>query len=247
MSLIYGPRITTDQLYWCVDAGNPQSYPGTGNLLFDLVEPNYTQGYSLIKQSNVVWNGLGYLEFPNVVNSGIHYYAEALNGNANNIMQRYAENYEWSIEAWVRVNGYGTTSPAPSPNGENFIIGKTGWHGGIMQWMDGSINFRLHGVNAGEIQDCTFNTTFGDWNHVVAVYNNRQMKSYTNGVLQDTQVFYAPWLLLYTSQLFRIGGYNSNNYRLNGDIGAIRLYTKELSPTEILNNFNASGSKYGVI
>lgn len=56
MSAHYSPKIVTDGLVCLLDAGNSKSYPGTGNVWYDLSGNNrhYTKG------SGATWNSNGY-------------------------------------------------------------------------------------------------------------------------------------------------------------------------------------------
>ena len=242
MATKYGPTIVTDGLVLCLDAANTSSYSGSGTAWNDLIGGN-----TATKSGNASWNSSGWWEFRNVIDDGDHEYF-SLN-DSSNILKRNYETYTWSIEVWARLQDWGTTGN--SPNAENFIIGKTGWHGGIMQWYTSSsisVNFRVHGTNSGESTDCSFGLTpTGNWYHFVAIYGDRTLKTYTNGVYKNTTSFSSPRIILYQDDNWRIAGYGTNYYRFNGDISIIRLYEgRELSATEVLQNYNANKGRYGL-
>jgi hypothetical protein len=49
-----------------------------------------------------------------------------------------------------------------------------------------------------------------------------------------------------STSAFTIGKWQNNSYELDGRIGEIRFYNRELTFDEVSQNFNATRSKYGV-
>jgi len=49
-----------------------------------------------------------------------------------------------------------------------------------------------------------------------------------------------------TSEQLRIGYQANNGFNLNGRVSSVYLYNRELSISEILQNFNAHRSRYGI-
>ena len=88
----------------------------------------------------------------------------------------------------------------------------------------------------------------GQWYHLVATHDGNDAKIYVNNVLNKTQSSSISSLPDTGNIPTRIG-YRYRNSDVNysdGRIAELRAYSKTLSATEVLQNFNATRSKYGV-
>ena len=88
----------------------------------------------------------------------------------------------------------------------------------------------------------------GAWANLVVTKNNTTYKLYINGELQSTNINAS---LVYDSNMTRIQvGYShdddleSNTF--SGSMGPISIYTRELSQSEITQNFQAHRSRFGI-
>lgn len=61
MANLYGPRIVTNGLVLCLDAGNNKSYPGSGSTWYDLSGNNYH--FTINSSAYAVSNGIKYMDF----------------------------------------------------------------------------------------------------------------------------------------------------------------------------------------
>jgi len=144
----------------------------------------------------------------------------------------------FSIEAWINPS---TSPPAQQVffSGENNIIANTSIH--LRVYSYGTIRF---GYYADDLDSPANVITFGKWNHVVCTYNSSLDISsiYINGVLQASgnQGPFTPS----TANIF-IGQFQATQY-FKGTIGITRVYTKALTQAEILQNFNASKTRFGL-
>jgi hypothetical protein len=90
-------------------------------------------------------------------------------------------------------------------------------------------------------------TTFAanTWYHVVVtVQSGGQAKIYVNGILENTLNIGSgttPNVPLYIARFTGAGG-----YEFQGNIGVTRIYNKALSQSEVIQNFNAQKSRYGL-
>ena len=88
------------------------------------------------------------------------------------------------------------------------------------------------------------------WYHIVFVNDNYTVKMYVNGVLQSNagdQNSFATGSSADAATDLRIAKLaDSPTWNLDGEIGEVRIYQTSLSATEVLQNFNATRSKYGV-
>ena len=88
------------------------------------------------------------------------------------------------------------------------------------------------------------NLVTGQWYHFVGTFDGASTTTlYVDGTLdvQQTNMSNQPTTL--SSTAIQIGNYAGV---LDGRIGEVRFYTRELSATEVLANFNATRGKYGV-
>jgi hypothetical protein len=84
----------------------------------------------------------------------------------------------------------------------------------------------------------------------VGVWTNVASNSiglYINGVSQGSNSHSFTSVKNSTNPLY-LGNYNGNEFQqsLNGRMGIFRMYNKALSSAEILQNFNANKSLYGL-
>ena len=120
---------------------------------------------------------------------------------------------------------------------------------------DGSVNFFIEGADA----DININTTdliaANTWTCAVATFTGltqdatKSAKVYLNGSLKGSQV---------TSANFRNGtitngiigrtrtAINGVYRKLVGKIAVVKVYSKQLSDSEVLQNYNALKSRFGV-
>ena len=88
------------------------------------------------------------------------------------------------------------------------------------------------------------NLTTGQWYHFVGTFDGASTTTlYVNGTqdIQQTNMSNQPTSLANTP--FRIGNYAGV---LDGRIGQVRFYNRDLSATEVSQNFNATKGKYGL-
>ena len=83
------------------------------------------------------------------------------------------------------------------------------------------------------------------WYCAVHTYNygTKSSKVYVNGVLGSSSI---RTVNLASSANIRIGIYSSNNREFNGKINIVQIYNRELASTEVLQNFNAQKSRFGL-
>ena len=84
----------------------------------------------------------------------------------------------------------------------------------------------------------------GIWAHYAATYNKQTAVLYLNG----TQVASSNYNydIVSASNYFTIGQYDGNSYNFNGKISSAQLYNRALSSTEILQNYNATKTRFGL-
>ena len=83
----------------------------------------------------------------------------------------------------------------------------------------------------------------GTWGYYTVVYNGSNVTIYRQGVYQGQQS--TSGNANFSSPL-RIGWWSSNFYAYLGNISSVSFYNRALTSSEVLQNFNATKSRYGL-
>jgi hypothetical protein len=227
--------IVTSNLRLYYDPSNSSSYFGTGTTINDLSG-----------------NGL------NGTMSNITYTSPYFTYNGSSSQISVADNAllepgsgDWTVEIWVNQ----------SVSGNDVVLGKFN-AGGLSSNVGYSIRtlgtrfYAQYGSGSGSgatlIQD-SINytaTTINNWYQIVYVFTNiaaNTFETFVNGSSIGS-VGHSLASILNTSTGLYIGSYNNGEYAqwFDGKIGITRLYNKALSASEVLQNFDADKSKYGL-
>lgn len=220
-------KIITDNLVLNVDAGFLPSYPATGSIWYD----TGSESHGTLENSPT-YNTSGWLSF-NGTNQLV---------NFSNILSFSSVN-SFTIELWFLWDG---TSLTPDSFYHLMGVGQN-YYQLVIDRSSGNlcrVSFRVNNndifINTGE-HDIYSNT----WNHVVATYQpGVESKIYLNGVLKNTGSGVST--LQSSGNIFTIGGIYIDGTWFPGSISIARVYTKVLSDTEVLNNFNNQQVRYNV-
>ena len=227
MALAHSPRIVTDGLVLCLDAGNTKSYPGSGTTWSDL--SGQGNNGELVNSPTYNSSNLGYFQF--VTDD----YARIPNNTD-------LDTQTPSVEVWVKTN-------ATTQNGFWFEKGTVNsqyslfQEGSFIRWRQ---NFAGGITNLSTATATYMNTT--NWYQVVGTYTSGSRKLYINGVQvnSDTQSG-----TISTNSggmsIGAFGGYSgSRSYYYNGNLAVCRVYNKVLTASEIQQNYNALRSRFGI-
>ena len=232
MAFNYSPKIVTNGLVLCYDAGNIKSFVSGSTTWRDLTTNN---------SNGTLTNGPIY----NSTNGGsIQFDGTDDYIQGTTILQPTGQ---FTISAWYKATG------APSINDSvgGFILCADPQldHGYILahSWLNQTVTFS-HVVNAG------LTTTGGSAPNnqiinVVGTWNGTTRSIYVNGALVVSQSYSSA--IIYPGsgdRNFRIGmwGYSSFSRNFNGIIYNISLYNKGLTAQEILQNYNATKGRFGL-
>ena len=204
-----------------LDAGNPYSYAGAGTTWYDVSGNGY---------NSILTNGPTY----STTNGGI------INLDGSNA---YAISTVASIPAsstvgiWIKSSNYAAKIPL-SIDGDSYTSGPNiFFSGNFINW------------NTGDGAGNPFtNSSYLDSNwHYIVVTNDSatNAKLYIDGVLIGTAAYRST--LSTVSNNFWIGRFHGDNdYTINANIGQTQLYNRVLSATEVLQNYNATKSRFGL-
>jgi len=239
MGLSHSPRMVTNGLVLCLDAGNTRSYPGTGTTWTDLFgsgnNGTLTNGptFSSSNGGSVVFDGVNdYIVFGDVFDLGTN---------------------DLTINVWVR--------PTTLTNGVYYTILSKALAGAGARYSVGFANNNLWALFDGNTltpvdvySTSTFNTN--TWYMLTFVFTRTSSISvYVNTVQQtfSTSSTISQWngVNIQSTIPFRVGMYTaSDNSGLSapflGNIASVQMYFRSLSAAEIRQNFNATRGRYGI-
>ena len=225
MGFYRGPNIVTDGLVLSLDAGNTKSYPGSGTTWFD------KSGYG---NNGTLTNGPTFssLNGGSIVFDGSNDYGNiSTSPNLTNPL---------TICAFVNtsvVTGSNQVIYGPNANGQDNWLSISNNRAQIYATQTSDVNnFVVTGTTV--IQANT-------WYHITGIVNDNVTSLYVNGVFEAAS----------SAQAFTVGGWNSTarigqratgQFPFNGRIAYVYGYNRALSPQEILQNYNATKSRFNL-
>jgi len=235
MAFNYSPKIITDGLVLYLDAANTRSYPTTGTIWSDLSRNNNNGTLTNGPTFNSSNGG-------SIVFDGTNDKVIATNSTSVNLQSVL------TLEMMIR----------PTNNTQNAgILGK--WSAGnqtdnsyvFYLGQDSSINrygFIISQSN-GVLRTLSPSSTYSAniWYHFVCVADGSMMYIYQNGVVNVQTLSYDGTIRLSTRNV-NIGSLreDTNLYPFNGRIAFVKIYNRALSAQEVLQNFNATKSRFGI-
>ena len=223
MSYRTGPKIVTDGLVLCLDAGDRNSYPLSGNIWYDLSGNN--NHFTL---ENSTWSSInkGALSIGN--NIRIYRNSPVFSSDNNiTIMVFTSRNFsflEGNVSAHTR-NFFRIESTTA-------ILDQYGPSG------------------AGSRTNLTYTNNVENKIITHKIASNRTANWFYNGSFFDggTDETYESSALTWTEIGNRTVNGNPNYYTttFNGDVSIVLCYTRELSDDEILQNYNALKGRFGL-
>lgn len=227
---------TTSNLVLWYDPSNSGSYPGSGTTITNLANTSLTGTMSNITYTNPYFAYNGSTSQVSVPDNTL---LEPGSGS-------------WTMEAWFRTSSFSTSQ---------VVLGKFD-PGGLSADVSYSIRINTAGnifaqIGSGSgsgatlfVDSTLYQTTLNTWYQVVYVFKNgatKTLETFINGTSIGT-VNHSLSSILNTPSNLYIGSYNNGEYAqyFNGRIGVTRLYNIALTSAQVLENFNADRSKYGL-
>lgn len=227
----YAPSYVTSNLAMHFDAGNPNSYGGTGSTWSDL-----SQGGNNGSITGASYNSEGYFTF---------------DGSNDYVSTSYVHDCssfkQYSLEMWVKLSSSYTTSNfsplfGTDPN-DGMLAGIRASSGSV-----GRLEFYENSSLGGDSLSYDGQTYFDDtWHQIIYIADSTDLNIYVDGSLALNESNTRP------------GGTIGGNYGLNlmsayssldktkGDLAIVRVYLdKALSTSEVTQNFNANKSRFGL-
>jgi hypothetical protein len=218
MGVVYNTAgIVTDGLVLALDAANPKSYPGSGTIWTD-VSGNGKNG--------TLVNGVGF----NSSNKG----SLVFDGVDDHVTISQRETSPaFTYETFLLTTNVTKDQMYAGTTADAFYVRIVSSRAFLSVSASGQRTLS-HG------QVLQSNTIY----HIVSIYNGVQLKIYVNGVLTEGSVINAT---MTDWGADRIGRWRDNDQRsFVGNIYTLRAYSRELTPKEIQQNFNALRGRYGI-
>ena len=226
--------VVTNGLVLYYDPSNSSSYLGTGTTINSLAPTNLTGAMSNITYTNPYFSYNGTSSQISVADNAL---LEPGSGS-------------FTMEVWVNQN----------VSGNDVVLGKFN-PGGAAQNVGYSIRTTgtsyyaqlASGSGSGStlfINSTTYVGTLNTWYQLIYVFTNgatKTLQTFVNGSSIGTVNHSLASILNTTTNLY-IGSYNNGEFPqwFDGRIGITRLYNSALTASQVLQNFNADKSKYGL-
>jgi hypothetical protein len=228
MGLGHSPSIIVDGLIFHIDPNNPRCYSGSGNTIYNLVNPSIGGtfvGFTANPIDNTETRSLAY--------NGTSTYQEFYPIEPNRL----------TVSVWFKATGapslndiYGGTILASGP--QHFIS-----YGMLYRWTTNTVLF-VQSQN-GEI--ISANAPANKIVNAVYTYDGTNTRLYIDGVLASTVAYTTdPQYFGSGNRNLVLGRWGHPGYEryFNGNIYQASIYNRALSASEILQNYNAKRKKF---
>jgi hypothetical protein len=240
MALAHSPRIVTDGLVLCLDAGNPKSYPGSGTSWTNLV------GSEIFTINASAYNSSGpkYMDF-----NGSY-------GCAKKTDSDFSVSGDVTCICWTRIlnstSNWRTLLRGLSSGTDHQVIVQTGgWNIGMYDNTNGT-GFNSSGFSQQNLPGYAsnqWNMLTWRWKNATTPYYNFSYNDSPETIRGSNNSSNARFKHGFCS----IGAYN-NGVQSNpstasqywGDISQISIYNRYLTDNEIKQNFNSLRGRFGI-
>jgi hypothetical protein len=240
MSSSAGPSIITNSLVLHLDAADRKSYPGSGTVWRDRSGNEYNgslvggAGYNSGNGGSITFDGSNdYVTCGPVLNFG-------------------GPSSVGTIQSWVKGTGTFFSNQRQG-------VGDTR-HGWIQCYIPNEnvlLNIDTYGgppygeVFAAPLNSTPYSTLSGQWNFC-SIRINRPLNKYTIGINNYFTTYTRTFTVenYFNFNTIEIGRMNNSTYGthyFNGQIAQTNVYNRFLSDQEILQNYNATKSRFGLL
>lgn len=225
MSTFDGPNIVRNGLVFYLDPANKESYPGSGISTTDLIDR--TKKGVLLPES-----------FFSSENSGIFNF----NGSNRSIELGSGFAYtSFTIALWVNCGSTQVTYA------DIFDNNHTGTRNFVLQQNVANLNQYSFGLytQPTTIINTVIQLSSERWTYLCFTFSpSTRVINYVDGLFVSQSTTANGSLPVYSSEYLRIGRWGGGGRYWNGKMGIFKMYNRELSANEILQNFNATKARY---
>lgn len=226
-----GPVTSNLVLYY--DPANTSSYAGSGTTVNSLVSPNLAGTMSNITYTSPYFTYNGTSATTSIADTS------ALEPGSG----------DFTLEAWVYysvIAGSTRTFVSKTDNGGV----SANWSYGLRTLASGSTYMEVGSGSGSTVQSPAFTASTGTWYQIVGVWTNVASNSialYVNGASQGSNAHALASVKNSIRPLY-LGSYNGGEYSqwFNGRMGIVRYYNTALTAAQVLQNYNANRSIYGL-
>lgn len=233
MAFHHSPRIVSEDLVFAWDVRNSKSYPGSGTALNNLIAT--AEDISILNATvqTGIDNGGGSI---------------AMDGSGDYLLfapTTFADVYTFSIWHKAKIStpsnsdpyGYGYLFAGVTPT-TGIAFSEGGSSGAISPGM-----YYLHYDGSSSNPISTAIASDDTWGYITVVIDTtsstNNIKFYWNGALHQTTSFNTS-----QKKYSEFGRYNQTTWYVNGELSACTIYNRELSATEVAQNYNALKSRF---
>jgi hypothetical protein len=221
-----GPKIVTDGLVLHLDAANPKSYPGSGTTWSDL-SGNGNDG-TLVNGPTFDSGNAGSIVFDGVNDRG---------DLPLSIYNEFDIN-KYTLSVWVYVKSTTNTQVVITQEVTNVFIRALS-----LFIINGEFSFRCSDNNTQIFLDSESIENNTWYNCILTLDKDNKAEFKLNNKHQEEHIFTNP--PTFSTQQIKIGNRN-NSIPFEGNIALVRLYNRILTSEEVLQNYNATKSRFGL-
>ena len=229
MGTFTGPNIIDDGLIFAIDAGSERSYSGSGTTVTDLA------GTSTISLENGVTysaNNGGTWDF---------------DGTDEYIQTNFGQNIVstgFSVNFWFNVTGNATCffmqMYVTSDSDAVFRVERNSVAANSIEF-----GHSVNGGSPGANELVSTNFPNDEWQSCTIAYNGSTKYIYRNGVLDNSVS--SSNMQFYTGAILRIAARQDGSLLpIDGKMPSVKVYNRALSAAEMLQNYNAQKSRFGL-
>jgi hypothetical protein len=219
-------EIVTSGLTMLLDAGFTPSYPKSGTSWSDI---------SFSGNNGTLVNGITY--------SGSNGGSLVFNGTNNYVNGALISSQltgDMTVETWVYITSGPSDWVRIIGTGSNPSGNRTF---GLWYFTNRTILWQRYGTNNVGIQPANV-LNYNTWYHVAATTSGSSQAIYLNGSSIGTSTVSGPWPA--SNEPITLGSAVNIHAFLTGNVAIGRIYNRGLSSTEILQNYNAQKSRFGL-
>jgi hypothetical protein len=238
--IAYYGNIVRDGLVLNLDAAKRDSYPGSGTVWRDIIGPNngtLVNGPTFDNENDgsIVFDGVDdYINCSDVLDLGTN---------------------DCTINTWIKIN-------SSWPSSVRYILSKAlasaqNYRYGLSITQTRQLQGFVQGNGGGDIIPVTINTmNLNQWYMCTMVINrSSSIQLYINGILQTLtgSATISQWngLNFQSPNPLRLGSYTASNntasiLNIPGNISQTLMYFRALTSQEVLQNYNATKTRYGL-
>jgi hypothetical protein len=251
----YGPKIVTSGLILSLDSADINSYSGSGSSWIDT--SNNANTFTLVGSptySNSTFTFNGSTQYASIGTASGFF-----NSSGNSF---YADvGYAWTISVWFKFPISPTTVRNSTINGGNCsysMIGNAGGIGGaetlslFVSGGDATTSagglapyYCVVGVRGSKTQLSVGSVNTNTWNNVVVTWNGSAGRGYFNNVDKGALNIGANGMQIVGYTVAATAG-GASSHVFEGNISNVLVYNRALTATEVLQNYNAAKTRFGL-